>query len=145
MQLEYLNLISQAKVIAEKQFKANPFSFETIWKEVVKHFKISKQDEPSLIGRFYQDFLEDPNFVYLGDRKWKLRDFMKFDEWNKISQSMFVTKEIFEEGYEDLSNKKVEPEEGVGDFIMGNDGDDNETGSEIVQGLINDSFSEENQ
>lgn len=104
----------------------------------MKHFKISKQDEPNLISRFYQDFLEDPNFVYLGERNWKLRDFMKFDEWNKISQAMFVTKEIFEEGYEDLSNKKKENEEEVNDFIMGNDGDDNSTGDEIVQGLIND-------
>lgn len=144
MQVEYLDLISQAKEIAETQFKAEPFSFDAIWKEVVKHFKISKQDEPNLISRFYQDFLEDPNFVYLGERNWKLRDFMKFDEWNKISQAMFVAKEIFEEGYEDLSNKKKENEEEVNDFIMGNDGDDNSTGDEIVQGLIND-FRDDNQ
>ncbi|WP_027119778.1 DNA-directed RNA polymerase subunit delta [[Mycoplasma] testudinis] len=100
------DLINKAYDIALKEFKDKPFAFTRLWSEVSKASKISKQEEPNLIGGFYVDLLQDPRFVHVGDRKWRLRTTMKYEEWDKISQSMYGVKEYYEEGYEDLVNKE---------------------------------------
>lgn len=102
------DLIDKAYEIAVKEFKNKPFAFNRLWNELTKTEKISNQDKPKLIGGFYVDLLQDPRFVHVGDRNWRLRSTMKYEEWDKITQLMYGVKEYYEEGYEDLVEKQQE-------------------------------------
>lgn len=107
------NIIDSAHEIALKHFKGKTFEFRALWKEVVKRNGINKDDEFKRLSSFYIDLMQDPRFVHVGDRRWRLRETMKHAEWEAISNSMFSTKEYFEEGYESfVPEKTVEEEDG---------------------------------
>lgn len=127
------NLIDQAYTIAQTQFKNRSFDFNTLWKEIVKHYKITKEEEPKIIGDFYTQLLQDFRFVHIGDRKWRLRETIKYSELDKISQSMFSGKEYYEEGYENFVPEKNENEE-LPTVHMSNE--DNVSDTTYVQNLL---------
>lgn len=129
------DLMDYAYNIALTNYKDKPFAFNLIWKEVVKKAKISKDEEPNLVGAFYLDLLQDPRFVHVGERKWRLRITMKYDEWDKISQSMFGIKEYYEEGYEDFQiQRENEPTEEIGPDM---NNEDNVSDTSYVESLLN--------
>lgn len=126
-------LIDQAFSIAQTQFKNKPFDFTVLWNEVAKKNKISKDQEAELIGSFYVDLLQDLRFVHVGERKWRLRETMKYEEWDKISQSMFGIKEYYEEGYENIEVQKEVEDEFSGPNMSN---EDNTSDTNYVQNLL---------
>lgn len=128
------NLIEQAFTIAQTHFKNKPFDFNSIWKEVVKKNKLSKDQEAEYVGAFYLDLLQDLRFVHIGDRKWKLRETMKYDEWDKISQSMFGIKDYYEEGYENFQIDKEKENDEYSEINMSNE--DNMSDTNYVKNLL---------
>ncbi len=128
------HLIDEAFSIAQAQFKNRAFDFNALWKEVVKKTKMSKEQEHREIGNFYLQFLQDLRFVHIGDRKWRLRETMKYDEWDRISQSMFGVKEYYEEGYENFVPEKPREESEMDTINMSNE--DNGSDTSYVQNLL---------
>ncbi|WP_052664002.1 DNA-directed RNA polymerase subunit delta [Mycoplasmoides alvi] len=105
------SLIDKAYAIAQSQFKNKSFDFNALWKEIIKNAKISKDEESKIVGNFYIELLQDARFIHVGDRKWRLRETIKYGELDKISQSMFGGKEYYEEGYENFIPEKNENED----------------------------------
>ncbi|WP_036448540.1 DNA-directed RNA polymerase subunit delta [Mycoplasmoides pirum] len=129
------NLIDQAFTIAQSQFKNRSFDFNALWKEVVKKNKFSKDEEAKVVGNFYLELLQDLRFVHIGDRKWRLRETMKYNEWDKISQSMFGIKEYYEEGYENFQPEKSD-EDTLGLDTINMSNEDNISDTNYVQNLL---------
>jgi len=78
--------------LAKVNFNSRTFTFQDLNK------LIQKNDEESSVlknvGEFYNNLLEDPRFVFIGDRSWKLRDFLTFEETKNIDKMLYNLKQI---------------------------------------------------
>ena len=104
------NLLDEAYSFVKAEYQDKPFTFSQLWKNVVKRTNLNNKEAKEQIGDFFSDLLEDVRFVHLGKQKWALREYLKYEEWDAISKSMFGTKEYFEEGYENYQPENIEDE-----------------------------------
>lgn len=106
-----INVMDCAYDIAKKLHeKDGTFLFRDLWDSVSKKIELNQQDNYG-IGEFLGDLMQDVRFVRIPDDHWKLREDMRYDEWDKISKSMLGTKEYFEEGYENFQPEDIEQNE----------------------------------
>lgn len=86
--MEHKPLITLAYECALKNFKNKPFTFRQIWEELVKKAKLDKS-ERELVGQFYIDLLEDPRFIFIGGKKWRIREFLTSVEIANYENSLY--------------------------------------------------------
>lgn len=86
--MEHKSLITLAYECALKNFKNKPFTFKQIWDELVKKAKLDK-NERELVGQFYVDLLEDPHFIFIGNKKWRIREFLTSVEIANYENSLY--------------------------------------------------------
>ncbi len=99
------NLIDYAYDVAKEEFKDQPFTFNQLWKPTYKAAKIKSTVAKEYIGDFYTDLLQDIRFVLLGKQTWKLKEYVKFNEYEKMSKAMFGYEEYHEAEYEEFLNE----------------------------------------
>ncbi len=83
-----IKLIDKAFVISESEFKDKPFSTSQLWKLLVKKMKLQHDNSDEYVN-FYVDLLQDPRFVAIGNDKWKLRNYVSKDEFDKLANSKY--------------------------------------------------------
>lgn len=90
-----------AKDILMKNKKADGFEFRDLWSKVGKELKLSTEESQKLIGQFYNELLENANFVLLENKNWTHRDLITYEKYNELSKSLFsaVTDDVNEEEY----------------------------------------------
>lgn len=86
--MEHKTLITLAYEYALKTYKNKSFTFRQIWEELAKKAKLDK-NERELVGQFYIDLLEDPRFIFIGGKKWRIREFLTSTEIDNYANSLY--------------------------------------------------------
>ncbi len=79
------HLIDIAYEIASKKLKSKQFSFRELFKLIIEKHPEFKND----VGDLYVDLINDIRFLSTGKDKWTLTEYLKYDDIQKISSSMF--------------------------------------------------------
>ncbi len=79
------HLIDIAYDIASKKLKSKQFSFRELFKLIIEKHPEYKND----VGDLYIELINDTRFLSTGKDKWTLTEYLKFDDIQKISSSMF--------------------------------------------------------
>lgn len=112
--LHVSELVDLAYKLASEHFKDQIFSFTSIWSKVWKSAtNFSKEKVENWIGYFYVELLNDPRFIIFSFNKWRLKEFMDFDEVRKFEKTVVSDESLFEEDYEsylaaEKSKKSIE-------------------------------------
>lgn len=128
-------------IVKKRREKDASFLLSSLWNEVSEKLELDKQKGTYSIGEFLGDMMQDVRFVHISDDRWKLRENMKLEEWDKISKSMLGSREYLEEGYEEdfheteVDEKDVEYSE---DIISDMDEGESDIDDFDVHGQIND-------
>jgi len=108
MKIDNINNVYE---IAKNTFNGKVFTFQDLIK------LIQKNDKEALVlknvGEFYNNLLEDPRFVFIGGRSWKLRDFLTFEEQKNVDKMLYNLKQssdINKNGENNLSDSNVQNE-----------------------------------
>ncbi len=116
-------IITLAYELALKNYKNKPFTFMQIWKDLVKKCKFD-DDEQKNISQFYVDILQDKRFIFIGNKKWKIREFLKHDEIVKLENALY---DFEQEGEEiDDTNSKMSNKKTNDNEMYYEDNDDDE-------------------
>ncbi|MDR0857338.1 MAG: DNA-directed RNA polymerase subunit delta [Mycoplasmataceae bacterium] len=91
------NLIEIAYTYAKANVGKGEFSFKDAWGWVSKEADLSIDLKKELISQFYTDLLQDPRFVYAGQNKWLLRDYLTRKEQADLSNKLYDFEEITED------------------------------------------------
>ena len=95
--------ITLAYELALKNYKNKPFTFMQIWKDLVKKCKFDEEEQKN-ISQFYVDMLQDKRFIFIGNKKWKIREFLKHDEIVKLENALYDFEQDGEEN-NDIATK----------------------------------------
>ncbi len=79
------HLIDIAYEIASKKLKSKQFSFRELFKLIVEKHPEHKND----VGDLYIELINDTRFLSTGKDKWTLTEYLKYEDIQKISSSMF--------------------------------------------------------
>lgn len=78
-------LLEAAKEIIKT--KKNGIEFSELWKLITKKLGLGVDDD--LLSDFYQEMIENNDFVKLDNNKWLLRDAMTHEQYSNISKTLF--------------------------------------------------------
>ena len=95
--------ITLAYELALKNYKNKSFTFMQIWKDLVKKCKFDEEEQKN-ISQFYVDLLQDKRFIFVGNKKWKIREFLKHDEIVKLENALYDFEQDGEEN-NDIATK----------------------------------------
>lgn len=73
----------------KKNYENKQFPFSAIWKTLVKDAKLSAEEQRNEIGNLYVDILQDTRFVYVGNQKWRLREYLTQDEIANLQYKLY--------------------------------------------------------
>ena len=116
--------ITLAYELALKNYKNKSFTFMQIWKDLVKKCKFDEEEQKN-ISQFYVDLLQDKRFIFVGNKKWKIREFLKHDEIVKLENALYDFEQEDEENgdtYSKSETKKTNDNE----IYYGDDEEDDE-------------------
>jgi len=114
-------LTNSYNIIKNLTSEDKQISFNELWKEVVKVSNISEANAENQIGNFYTDLLESPEFILTENKLWTIREFVTKDQFNKISNLLFINHtNIVEEDFKKHMSKteieEMESEKEVSDI-----------------------------
>lgn len=98
--------ITLAYELALKNYKNKSFTFMQIWKDLVKKCKFDKEEQKN-ISQFYVDLLQDKRFIFVGNKKWKIREFLKHDEIVKLENALYDFEQEDEENGDTYSKSET--------------------------------------
>ncbi len=106
-------IISNIYELAKEKYGEKQFSFEQLWKDLVKKLKLDK-DEQAQVGHVYTSMLQDHRFIFVGGDKWQLREFLTLAQQENLANALYNFKQ--EESEEkkrvaSLSDKQSEYDE----------------------------------
>lgn len=114
--------ITLAYELALKVYKNKPFTFMQIWKDLVKKCKFDKNEQKN-IAQFYADLLQDKRFIFVGNKKWKIREFLKHEEIVKLENALY---DFEQDEQKPIESNDLEPDvEKEYDADLYNDENDN--------------------
>ena len=96
-----------------------------IWKDLVKKCKLDEEEQKN-ISQFYVDMLQDKRFIFIGNRKWKIREFLKHDEIVKLENALYDFEQEDEDSDDGESNSKLNNKKASDDEIYYDGSDDEE-------------------
>lgn len=85
-------IISNIYDLAKDKYGKKPFTFQQLWKELVKKLKLDK-DEQAQVGHVYSSMLQDHRFIFAGNNEWKLREYLTLDEQAQLSNALYDFKQ----------------------------------------------------
>lgn len=90
--MENKQIITLAYELARTKYKNKPFTFEQLWADLIKKAKLDK-DEQAIVGHVYTCMLQDHRFIFIGNREWKVREFLKTEEQSQLSHALYDFKQ----------------------------------------------------
>ncbi len=85
-------IISNIYDLAKDKYGKKPFTFQQLWKELIKKLKLDK-DEQAQVGHVYSSMLQDHRFIFAGNNEWKLREYLTLDEQAELSNALYDFKQ----------------------------------------------------
>ena len=116
--------ITLAYELALKNYKNKSFTFMQIWKDLVKKCKFDEEEQKN-ISQFYIDLLQDKRFIFVGNKKWKIREFLKHDEIVKLENALYDFEQEDEEN-DDTYSKSETKKTNDNEIYYGVDEEDDE-------------------
>ncbi|MDR0739688.1 MAG: DNA-directed RNA polymerase subunit delta [Mycoplasmataceae bacterium] len=108
--------IDQIYHLVKTELNNKPFTFNDVWKKIVKNGKLSKDEQKENVGVVYTDLLQDARFVYTGNKKWMLREFATQEEIADFQNALYdFNTDVAEEGYVPPISDIAEDEEKIED------------------------------
>ncbi|MBQ4209329.1 DNA-directed RNA polymerase subunit delta [bacterium] len=92
---------------------------------MVKKCKLDEEEQKN-ISQFYVDMLQDKRFIFIGNRKWKIREFLKHDEIVKLENALYDFEQEDEDSDDGESNSKLNNKKASDDEIYYDGSDDEE-------------------
>ncbi len=94
-----------AKETIRNNKKGSGIEFTDLWKNVAK--KCNLKPDSETISDFYQELIENQDFVKIDNKRWTLRELISCDEFNKISKSLFTSSldDVEEEGSKEFMSE----------------------------------------
>ncbi|GMO16866.1 MAG: hypothetical protein Ta2E_08130 [Mycoplasmoidaceae bacterium] len=80
------HLIDLAYDVSKKEYQDKTFNFDQLYKDLLSK---SKDCPVQTIGEFYCELLQDPRFSYIGDKKWRLREYLSEDQITNINENLY--------------------------------------------------------
>ena len=91
-----VSLINIAYDISKKEYQNKDFTFNDLWKKVIKFAHLNSDESLEEIGNFYSDIMQDPRFIYTGNNKWQLKEYVSLSEIdNSVNDKTFKICNIF--------------------------------------------------
>ena len=84
-----VSLINIAYDISKKEYQNKDFTFNDLWKKVIKFAHLNSDESLEEIGNFYSDIMQDPRFIYTGNNKWQLKEYVSLSEIDKMQSRMY--------------------------------------------------------
>lgn len=97
-------IIDKAYFLSKNEFEDKEFTTSQLWKLVSKQEKSENNSGDEYVN-FYVELLQDPRFIAIGSDKWKLRDYITVDEFDKLSNSKYSNVEY--SNSEDKDDEKI--------------------------------------
>lgn len=107
--MENKQIITLAYELAKTKYKNKSFTFEQLWSDLVKKAKLDK-DEQKIAGYVYTCLLQDHRFIFIGNREWKIREFLTLDEQAASIHALYDFKqeqEVEAKRLADLNDKEM--------------------------------------
>ncbi len=109
--------------IARKAFTKTEFAFSDIWKLVQSEGLFNNEDESTDKSEFFTELIQNPNFINMGNNKWRLREYSSHNDYQKNKSAMFGLSHLMEKELEMSSSKEkgdidVVEEETIEDINM---------------------------
>ena len=89
-----VSLINIAYDISKKEYQNKDFTFNDLWKKVIKFAHLNSDESLEEIGNFYSDIMQDPRFIYTGNNKWQLKEYVSLSEIDKMQSRMYDFKDV---------------------------------------------------
>ena len=89
-----VSLINIAYDISKKEYQNKDFTFNDSWKKVIKFAHLNSDEALEEIGNFYSDIMQDPRFIYTGNNKWQLKEYVSLSEIDKMQSRMYDFKDV---------------------------------------------------
>ena len=89
-----VSLINIAYDISKKEYQNKDFTFNDLWKKVIKFEHLNSDESLEEIGNFYSDIMQDPRFIYTGNNKWQLKEYVSLSEIDKMQSRMYDFKDV---------------------------------------------------
>lgn len=127
-------LIDKAFIICNSEFQNKEFTTSEIWKLLEKQEGLANKNNDDYVN-FYVDLLQDPRFVAIGTTKWKLRDYVTVEEFEKLANSKYSNVEysnVEDKGDEEIIDELID-EEIDGAEIQADDEDSKEYQAEQIE------------
>jgi len=116
-------LIDLAYDLAKTKFAKKAFTFQELWSKLIKQAKLDK-DEQAQAGYVYTAMLQDNRFIFIGDSKWKITEFLTQEEKTEYANALYDFKREAQE--EEARIKKLGKEE---DYVYTDTETDEEYGT----------------
>ena len=65
-----------------------------LWKKVIKFAHLNSDEALEEIGNFYSDIMQDPRFIYTGNNRWQLKEYVSLSEIDKMQSRMYDFKDV---------------------------------------------------
>ena len=97
--MENKRIIDLAYDLAKTKYKNKAFTFEELWKDLIRKCRLDAQEQKNA-GHIYTYMLQDHRFIFVGKGEWRVREFLKLEEQQALSNALYEFKEVQEEGEE---------------------------------------------
>lgn len=84
-----VDILTAIKSYTKKNIKSKSFTFESVYAEVTKELGWSPKERDEKIGIVYSDFQLDDEFIYIGNKKWKLRQYSSLSEVSGSNTALY--------------------------------------------------------
>lgn len=85
-------IINNAYLVAKAKYEKKAFTFQNLWKELVKKLKLD-EEEQAQVGQVYASMLQDHRFIFAGNNQWKLREYLTLEEQAELSNALYDFKQ----------------------------------------------------
>ncbi len=86
--MKKIHLIDVTYNFIKDKYVGNEFEFNVMWGQLIKKAKLSS-DEQQDVGGLYTDMLQDTRFIFIGNGKWRLREFVPLSEIANFQNSLY--------------------------------------------------------
>lgn len=103
--MENKQIIDLAYELARTKYRNKAFTFLQLWKELIKKCKLDEQEQKDA-GHVYTQMLQDHRFIFAGNSEFKVREFLKLEDQNSLSNAIYDFQQAEEEGDDAEAAKK---------------------------------------
>lgn len=87
--MESKRLVDMAYSLAKEKYSNKKFSYPDLWKSLIKKTKLTEEEQQANNGSLYTDILQDPRFIFVGNKVWRLKEYITREEIAALENSLY--------------------------------------------------------